>query len=816
MKRENTNLPGIEVQLLEQHQEKVQFHPEIEILYGVSGNSKVRVQEKEYTLGKNDIILVNSNFAHSVTVEEEAVLCKIIISYRILAEVVQDGNYVFYCNSLEDAIRPYIELQQLMKRIVLSFVGVLKRSECMRHGLVYELLAILMEYFRDTGRVETTEAAVEGTGQKRSMNKSQKSSERLQFIINYVNMNFQDAISLSQMAEEMYMSTSSLSRFFKKQTGIYFAEFVNQVRLNYAVRDLKETGKSITRVAIDCGFSNPSVFSKAFQQAYEMSPSDYRKRQQQEQERQKQVEESARWEKLEEKLLALKQQEQEHQNVTDLQVEVKISEGVEYKKFWNQVLNAGTAHNLSLANLQYHIVFLAEQLQFKYVRIWNIFSEKLMIQRSENDLNYNFNLVDNVLDFLVNHGLKPFIDFGKRPETAIASEEETVYYQEEFIRFRSQRDWENMFQAFLSHVIKRYGKEEVQQWIYEFTVDLRHQELVFAEEKGDLRLLFCYCYQHIKYYLPKAKIGGMGAVVDMDMERMMEWMEACSSQGCEPDFVSIMLFPYTSVQQDDIFFARRNTDPDFASGQVERMRERLVDAGFEKCRLYVTEWNNSLSTRNYLNDSCFRGAYIVREFTKMWDKLDMLGIWMGSDWVSSYYDTARVANGGTGLLTKDGIRKPAFYALQFLNRLGSSLIQKGDNYIVTTNDRRSFYILCHNCKEYSAAYYLQEENDLDLRQLPDLFENEDALTIHMELKGMPDHVTYVVKKHIVNHQHGSLLGEWQKFQFEKEMEGVDVKHLRDICIPNLNMEKLTVEQGSLPIQVTLEAQAMVLIHVYEA
>ena len=41
MKRENTNLPGIEVQLLEQHQEKVQFHPEIEILYGVSGNSKV-------------------------------------------------------------------------------------------------------------------------------------------------------------------------------------------------------------------------------------------------------------------------------------------------------------------------------------------------------------------------------------------------------------------------------------------------------------------------------------------------------------------------------------------------------------------------------------------------------------------------------------------------------------------------------------------------------------------------------------------------------------------------------------------------------
>jgi YesN/AraC family two-component response regulator len=46
--------------------------------------------------------------------------------------------------------------------------------------------------------------------------------ERIQQILQYVNDNFQQNLSLSALAEEMFISPSTLSRSFKKETGIYF------------------------------------------------------------------------------------------------------------------------------------------------------------------------------------------------------------------------------------------------------------------------------------------------------------------------------------------------------------------------------------------------------------------------------------------------------------------------------------------------------------------------------------------------------------------------------------------------------------------
>ena len=99
---------------------------------------------------------------------------------------------------------------------------------------------------------------------------------RMQQIFQYVHNNFQYGVNLSKLAEQMYVSTSTLSRFFKKQTGIYFADYVNQTRIRYAMQELLYTEKNIMKIAVDCGFSNASVFSKLFKDIYNMTPSDYR------------------------------------------------------------------------------------------------------------------------------------------------------------------------------------------------------------------------------------------------------------------------------------------------------------------------------------------------------------------------------------------------------------------------------------------------------------------------------------------------------------------------------------------------------------
>ena len=85
----------------------------------------------------------------------------------------------------------------------------------------------------------------------------------------------------------------------------------------------------------------------------------------------------------------------------------------------------------------------------------------------------------------------------------------------------------------------------------------------------------------------------------------------------------------------------------------------------------------------------------------------------GSDWVSSHMDTVGIVNGGIGLLTKDTIRKPAYFAVDFLNQLGEYLLDKGQNYIVTRKESEDIYILCFYYSWFRRSYFLQEE-DVDL------------------------------------------------------------------------------------------------------
>lgn len=250
-----SNMPGVEIQILRDIKEKNHFHSEIEVIFVISGSVFVSINDDYYELKNKDIILFNSSISHKIESADNALICRVLVSYKILAQFVKNGNYIFYCNSVSDKLHSYLELQNIMKRIIFSYLGKNHKTECLRYGLVYELLDNLIEQFQKDGDYY-------------KYKKGKKENEQLQYIINYVNLNFQNTIHLSKLAKEMYTSQSTLSRFFKNHMGIYFGDFVNQVRLNYAVKDLIQTDKTITKISIDCGFSNPSTFSKIFQNEY--------------------------------------------------------------------------------------------------------------------------------------------------------------------------------------------------------------------------------------------------------------------------------------------------------------------------------------------------------------------------------------------------------------------------------------------------------------------------------------------------------------------------------------------------------------------
>ena len=99
---------------------------------------------------------------------------------------------------------------------------------------------------------------------------------RIKVIFNYVMKNFQVDIALIDIAEIVNMTIPSFCRYFKKQTGKTFTQFVNEFRITHACKLLSETSRQISDICFECGFNNFAHFNKRFKKNTGQNPSQYR------------------------------------------------------------------------------------------------------------------------------------------------------------------------------------------------------------------------------------------------------------------------------------------------------------------------------------------------------------------------------------------------------------------------------------------------------------------------------------------------------------------------------------------------------------
>jgi AraC family transcriptional regulator len=95
--------------------------------------------------------------------------------------------------------------------------------------------------------------------------------------IEHIHSNLGEKIVVEDMASVARLSPSHFARVFKKETGKAPMEYVSELRLERAKKMLLAKDKSVTEIAVLCGFGSPSYLSSCFQKAYQMTPSEYRR-----------------------------------------------------------------------------------------------------------------------------------------------------------------------------------------------------------------------------------------------------------------------------------------------------------------------------------------------------------------------------------------------------------------------------------------------------------------------------------------------------------------------------------------------------------
>lgn len=96
------------------------------------------------------------------------------------------------------------------------------------------------------------------------------------FIIEYIQKNYNRDIYLESIAEEIHLSANYISHFFKKTVGISFSEYLGRIRIEKAKGLLKETDFTVKEVGVRVGFSNTDTFNRTFKKVEHITPGRYR------------------------------------------------------------------------------------------------------------------------------------------------------------------------------------------------------------------------------------------------------------------------------------------------------------------------------------------------------------------------------------------------------------------------------------------------------------------------------------------------------------------------------------------------------------
>ena len=246
------------------------WHKEIEIILVLKGQLNIKLGSNSYLLEEDDLILINTNQVHSTSEQSEDIIL-------LVMQIDPSG---------------YNEYQPQLSNVFFEFETLLEQKEGQqKFDQIRSYLAEIMWELnkKDTGYQLKTKGVINAllvyflrnlnykNIDKENVKLKEESLERLQRIINYIDNNYAQEISLQTIAERENLSYYYLSHFFKDKMGISFQKYLNEVRIKKAEPLLRNKEKTITDISYQVGFANPKSFYRSFKQKFNSTPGAYRK-----------------------------------------------------------------------------------------------------------------------------------------------------------------------------------------------------------------------------------------------------------------------------------------------------------------------------------------------------------------------------------------------------------------------------------------------------------------------------------------------------------------------------------------------------------
>lgn len=337
---------------------------------------------------------------------------------------------------------------------------------------------------------------------------------------------------------------------------------------------------------------------------------------------------------------------------------------------------------------QMQLKTVVDELGFRYIRFHAIFHDVLGTVRVENGkVSYDWTRIDQLYDDLLARHIKPFVELGFTPQ-ALATSDNRIFYWKGNTSHPVPASWKDLVAAFVRHVEQRYGEAEVRTWFFEVWNEPNLSGFWEGADQKAYFELYDLTSNTIKAIDPTLRVGGPSTA---GAAWVPEFLEHVAQSGAAVDFVTTHTYGVDGgfLDENGKEDTKLSPSPDAIVGDVRKVRQEIKASKFPNLPLYFTEWSTSYTPRDLVHDSYFSASYVLTKLKACEGLVQGMSYWTYTDLFEESGPPPTPFHGGFGLLNKDGIRKPVYFAYKYLHALGGNEIPVDDPWVFAATDGES-------------------------------------------------------------------------------------------------------------------------------